>query len=52
MTDDGSAEASYYTRIDQRNTLGLGANVPIATGNPSDSYFALVDGKFVTLRYG
>jgi hypothetical protein len=50
VTDDGSAEASYYTWIDQRNTLGLGANVPIATGNLSDSYFALVDGKFVTLR--
>ena len=50
VTDDGSAEASYYTWIDQHNTLGLGANVPIATGNLSDSYFALVDGKFVTLR--
>jgi hypothetical protein len=48
VTDDGSAEASYYTWIDQRNTLGLGANVPIATGNLSDSYFALVDGKFMT----
>ncbi len=35
---------------DQHNTFGLGANVPIATGNMSDSYFALVDGKWVTLR--
>ncbi len=50
VANDGSAEASYYTWVDQRNTLGLGANVPIATGNLSDSYFALVDGKFVTLR--
>jgi hypothetical protein len=50
VQDDGSAEASYYTWVDQFNTLGLGANVPIATGNMSDSYFALVDGKFVTLR--
>ncbi len=50
VQDDGSAEASYYTWVDQYNTLGLGANVPIATGNLSDSYFALVDGKFVTLR--
>ncbi len=24
--------------------------MPIATGNTSDAYFALVDGKFVTLR--
>jgi hypothetical protein len=46
----GSAEASYYTWVDQFNTFGLGANVPIATGNLSDSYFALVDGKFVTIR--
>ena len=50
VQDDGSAEASYYTWVDQYNTFGLGANVPIATGNMSDSYFALVNGKFVTLR--
>jgi cytochrome c5 len=50
VTDDGSAEASYYTWVDQFNTFGLGENVPIATGNMSDSYFALVDGKFVTIR--
>jgi len=50
VEDDGSAEASYYTWVDQFNTLGLGENVPIATGNMSDSYFALVDGKWVTLR--
>ena len=50
VQDDGSAEASYFTWVDQFNTLGLGANVPIATGNMSDSYFALVNEKFVTLR--
>ena len=50
VKDDGSAEASYYTWVDQFNTLGLGANVPIATGNMNDLYFALVDGKFVTFR--
>jgi hypothetical protein len=50
VKDDGSAEASYYTWVDQYNTFGLGANVPIATGNMSDAYFALVDGKFVTIR--
>ena len=46
----GSAEASYYVWVDQFNTLGLGANVPIATGNLNDAYLALVDGKFVSLR--
>ena len=50
VQDDGSAEASYYVWVDQFNTFGLGTNVPFATGNLSDSYFALVDGKFVTLR--
>ena len=50
VQDDGSAEASYYVLVDWFNTLGLGENVPIATGNMSDSYLALVEGKFVTLR--
>ena len=50
VQDDGSAEASYYVWVDQYNTLGLGANVPIATGNMSDAYFALVRGRFVTIR--
>jgi hypothetical protein len=50
VQDDGSAEASYYVWVDQFNTFGLGANVPIATGNMSDSYFALVNEKFVTIR--
>ena len=45
-----SVESSYYTWVDQRNTLGLGANVPIATGNLFDGVHALVEGKFVTLR--
>jgi hypothetical protein len=45
-----SVESSYYTWVDQHDTLGLGANVPIATGNLHDGVHALVDGKFVTLR--
>jgi hypothetical protein len=45
-----SVESSYYTWVDQHDTLGLGANVPIATGNLFDGVHALVDGKFVTLR--
>jgi hypothetical protein len=50
VTDEGSAEASYYTWVDWFNSFGLGENVPIVTGNLSDAYFALVNGKFVTLR--
>ena len=50
VSEDGSVEASYYTWVDQHNTFGLGANVPIASGNMSDAYFALVNGQWVTLR--
>ncbi len=45
-----SVESSYYTWVDQRDTLGLGTNVPIATGNLFDGVHALVGGNFVTLR--
>ncbi len=45
-----SAEASYYTWVDQHNTLGLGKDVPIITGNLFDGFHALVNGRFVTLR--
>jgi hypothetical protein len=47
---DNSAEASYYTWVDQHNTLGLGADVPISTGNENDALLALVGGKWVVLR--
>ena len=50
LNEPGSAEASYYTWVDQFNTFGLGANVPIVTGNLNDAYYAFVDGKFITLR--
>jgi hypothetical protein len=45
-----SVESSYYTWVDQHNSLGLGEDVPIATGNLFDGVHALVDGGFVTLR--
>jgi hypothetical protein len=47
---ENSAESSYYTWVDQWNTLGLGENVPISTGNLFDGVHAFVNGKFVTLR--
>ncbi len=50
ITDSGSADSHYYNWVDQFDTFGLGENVPIATGNGSDSLLALVDGKFVILR--
>ncbi len=50
VNESGSAEASYYTWVDQFDTFGLGKDVPIATGNQNDALLALVDGKFVNLR--
>ncbi|MEA2902998.1 MAG: hypothetical protein QOI12_385 [Alphaproteobacteria bacterium] len=45
----GSAEASYYTWVDQHDILGLGKDVPFATGNQNESLIALKDGKMVNL---
>jgi hypothetical protein len=45
-----SAEASYYSWVDQHNTFGLGEDVPMSTGNLNDGLIALKDGKMVTLR--
>ena len=50
VADSGSAEGSYYTWVDQFDTLGLGENVPINTGNASEGLLALVDGEWVILR--
>jgi hypothetical protein len=45
-----SAEASYYTWVDQHNTLGLGENVPMSTGNLNDGLIAFKDGSMIVLR--
>jgi hypothetical protein len=50
VTDPGSAEASYYSWVDQYNVFGLGENTPFATGNANESLLALVGGKFVNMR--
>src|SRR2546421_103420 len=50
VTEPGSAEASYYTWVDQFGVLGLGKNVPINTGNGSEGLLVFQDGKWVVLR--
>ncbi len=52
VTGPGSADFHYYNWVDQFDTLGLGANVPIATGSGSDSLLALEpdSGEWVVLR--
>src|SRR5262249_31186877 len=46
VTAPGSAEAPYYTWVDQYNTLGLGEDVPLITGNDADSLIVLKDNQF------
>ena len=50
VTLSGSDDTHYYIWVDQFDTLGLGKNTPIVTGNSSDSLVALVNGKFVIMR--
>jgi hypothetical protein len=50
VKDSGSADSHYYDWVDQFDTLGLGKNVPIATGNGSDSLLALQNGKWIVMR--
>jgi hypothetical protein len=47
---DNSAEASYYSWVDQHNTFGLGEDVPMSTGNLNDGLIAFKDGKPIVLR--
>jgi len=51
-TSSANADYHYYNWVDQFNTLGLGENVPIATGSGSDSLLALLPktGEWVVLR--
>jgi hypothetical protein len=50
MDESGSANHAYYIWVDRYNTLGLGANVPIASTNGGESLMAVVDGRIVNLR--
>ena len=48
--DSASADTAYYDFVDRFDMLGVGKNVPLATGNGSEALLALVDGKFMTFR--
>ena len=50
VTDESTADMLYYNWVDQFDTLGLGANVPIATGSYSDALLAFSEGEFVVMR--
>jgi hypothetical protein len=48
--ESAAADSNYYAWVDKYDTFGLGKNIPIATGNLSDSLLFLRDGKWVTMR--
>jgi hypothetical protein len=48
--ESGSADTAYYNFTDRFDMLGMGKNVPLATGNGSEALLAVVDGKFLTFR--
>jgi hypothetical protein len=50
LKESGSAEAPYFTWVDQFNTVGLGKDVPYATANLGEGAYALVNGKIITFR--
>ena len=52
VTAAGNADFHYYIWVDQFDTLGLGADVPIANGTTSDSLIAWLPetSEMVTLR--
>src|SRR5439155_1638667 len=48
--DSASADPADYNFVDRFDMLGVGKNIPMATGNESEGLLALVDGKFLTFR--
>ena len=50
LSDEISTDYHYFNWVDQFDTLGLGRDVPIATGNGSGSMLALIKGEWVVLR--
>jgi hypothetical protein len=48
--ENTSAEASYYTWVDQHNAVGLGENIPISTANLQDGFVAFKDGQMILMR--
>jgi hypothetical protein len=48
--ENGSADSAYYNFVDVFDTLGVGKDTPVATGNLSEGLLVLDNGKFITLR--
>ena len=50
VSDSGAADSGYYNWVDQHNTLGLGANVPMAPVSEAIAALSPSTGKFTYLR--
>ena len=48
--ESAAADSNYYSWVDKYDTFGFGKNLPIATGNLSESLLFLKDGKWVVGR--
>ena len=48
--ENASADSAYYNFVDRFDLLGVGKEVPLATGNLSEGLLALVNDKIVTFR--
>jgi len=48
--ENSVAESSYYTWVDQHDTLGLGKDVPVSTANQQGGLVAFKDGKMILMR--
>src|ERR1700730_17535748 len=48
--ENASGDSAYYDFVDRFDMLGVGKDVPIATGNLSEGLLALVDGKLMMFR--
>jgi hypothetical protein len=50
VESSGTADSYYLNWVDWHNTSGLGTNIPFLNGTGSDALYALVNGKWVTMR--
>jgi hypothetical protein len=48
--ENASGDSAYYDFVDRFDMLGVGKDVPLATGNLSEGLLALVDGKLMMFR--
>jgi hypothetical protein len=48
--ENGAADSAYYNFVDRFDMLGVGQDVPLATGNLSEGLLVLLNGRFITLR--